>query len=247
MPVRIFRHYLHLPILLLALAEGAAFFGAPYVAAYLLFEHDFWLRYVNAEEMWLKALMFAAAMSIGMMAMGLYSAQQRARILGVLLRIMAAALAGAAVAGLLFYLVPEKLHLGRGLWAYSIVVAVAAAMVVRVLFSHLVGEDIFKRRPELRSRAEAERLLAEADENDAIGRMMVGQWARLEVPLSSVYNLRRVASLLHGLAVRDALSPEALAGLGAEDWAGLLRFAARAAAITCSRAGAEPPYAAELA
>ncbi|MCM1972788.1 MULTISPECIES: carbohydrate kinase [unclassified Streptomyces] len=55
------------------------------------------------------------------------------------------------------------------------------------------------------------------------------------------------AALLHGLAVRDALSPEALAGLGAEDWAGLLRFAARAAAITCSRAGAEPPYAAELA
>ncbi|MDL2076838.1 carbohydrate kinase [Streptomyces sp. GXMU-J15] len=55
------------------------------------------------------------------------------------------------------------------------------------------------------------------------------------------------AALLHGLAVRDALSPEALAGLGAEDWAGLLRFAARAAAVTCSRAGAEPPYAAELA
>ncbi|GLW48004.1 fructokinase [Streptomyces sp. NBRC 14336] len=55
------------------------------------------------------------------------------------------------------------------------------------------------------------------------------------------------AALLHGLAVRDARSPDALAGLGAEDWTGLLRFAARAAAITCSRAGAEPPYAAELA
>ncbi|MEV7075639.1 carbohydrate kinase [Streptomyces sp. NPDC093990] len=54
------------------------------------------------------------------------------------------------------------------------------------------------------------------------------------------------AALLHGLAGLDALSPEALADLGAEDWTRLLRFAARAAAITCSRAGAQPPYASEL-
>ncbi|MFI9765415.1 carbohydrate kinase [Streptomyces sp. NPDC052415] len=54
------------------------------------------------------------------------------------------------------------------------------------------------------------------------------------------------AALLHGLAVRDALSPHAVARLGADDWTALLRFAARAAAITCSRAGAEPPYASEL-
>ncbi|MGX1129791.1 fructokinase [Streptomyces glaucescens] len=54
------------------------------------------------------------------------------------------------------------------------------------------------------------------------------------------------AALLHGLAARDALTAEALAGLGADGWTRLLRFAARAAAITCSRAGAEPPYAREL-
>ncbi|MCF3133479.1 carbohydrate kinase family protein [Streptomyces olivochromogenes] len=54
------------------------------------------------------------------------------------------------------------------------------------------------------------------------------------------------AALLHGLSAQDALSPEALAGLGADGWTRLLRFAARAAAITCSRAGAEPPFAAEL-
>ncbi|MEU5538710.1 carbohydrate kinase [Streptomyces sp. NPDC020362] len=54
------------------------------------------------------------------------------------------------------------------------------------------------------------------------------------------------AALLHGLSAQDALTPEALAALGADGWRRLLRFAARAAAITCSRAGAEPPYAAEL-
>ncbi|MFF0850395.1 carbohydrate kinase [Streptomyces sp. NPDC003280] len=54
------------------------------------------------------------------------------------------------------------------------------------------------------------------------------------------------AALLHGLAAQDALSPRALAVLGPDGWRRLLRFAARAAAITCSRAGAEPPFAAEL-
>ncbi|MGD6751268.1 carbohydrate kinase family protein [Streptomyces sp. BH105] len=55
------------------------------------------------------------------------------------------------------------------------------------------------------------------------------------------------AALLHGLSRLDALSPAAIAGLDGEDWSRLLGFAARAAAVTCSRAGAEPPYATELA
>ncbi|WRZ93573.1 carbohydrate kinase [Streptomyces sp. NBC_01007] len=54
------------------------------------------------------------------------------------------------------------------------------------------------------------------------------------------------AALLHGLAAQNALSPAALAELDPQGWTELLRFAARAAAITCSRAGAEPPYAREL-
>ncbi|MGW7609807.1 carbohydrate kinase family protein [Streptomyces sp. NPDC054766] len=54
------------------------------------------------------------------------------------------------------------------------------------------------------------------------------------------------AALLHGLAAQNVLSPAALAELDPQGWTDLLRFAARAAAITCSRAGAEPPYAREL-
>ncbi|MER5768440.1 carbohydrate kinase [Streptomyces sp. NPDC001985] len=54
------------------------------------------------------------------------------------------------------------------------------------------------------------------------------------------------AALLHGLAARDALSAPGLAALGETAWRDLLGFAARASAITCSRPGAEPPYADEL-
>ncbi|TGB15279.1 carbohydrate kinase [Streptomyces sp. MZ04] len=55
------------------------------------------------------------------------------------------------------------------------------------------------------------------------------------------------AALLHGLSLRNALSTPGLAALGADGWGEVLRLAARAAAITVSRAGAEPPHAAELA
>ncbi|WP_405678598.1 carbohydrate kinase [Streptomyces sp. NBC_01511] len=54
------------------------------------------------------------------------------------------------------------------------------------------------------------------------------------------------AALLHQLAVRDALSERALDALGAGSWRDVLGFAARAAAVTCSRTGAEPPYEAEV-
>ncbi|GAA4763403.1 carbohydrate kinase [Streptomyces sanyensis] len=54
------------------------------------------------------------------------------------------------------------------------------------------------------------------------------------------------AALLHALAERGALRPGALGALTRGDWREVLAFAARAAALTCSRRGAEPPYAGEV-
>jgi fructokinase len=54
------------------------------------------------------------------------------------------------------------------------------------------------------------------------------------------------AALLHALSERDLLSADAVAGLDGGTWREILGLAARAAALTCSRAGAEPPYAHEL-
>jgi len=48
---------------------------------------------------------------------------------------------------------------------------------------------------------------------------------------------------LHG---NGALSRDAVRGMDAPRWRAALSFAAAAAAVTCCRAGAEPPYAAEL-
>ncbi|GAA1262537.1 carbohydrate kinase [Saccharothrix xinjiangensis] len=53
-------------------------------------------------------------------------------------------------------------------------------------------------------------------------------------------------ALLAWLHHHDALSTEAVRGLDGERWRAALAFAGAAAAITCSRAGAEPPFRAEL-
>ncbi len=54
-------------------------------------------------------------------------------------------------------------------------------------------------------------------------------------------------ALLAWLYTKDIRTVEQLHGLTANDWREALRFAGAAAAITVSRAGAEPPFAAELA
>lgn len=55
------------------------------------------------------------------------------------------------------------------------------------------------------------------------------------------------AALLAWLHEHAAPGPEALRALGPAAWTGALRFAAAAAAMTCSRPGGESPFAAELA
>lgn len=54
------------------------------------------------------------------------------------------------------------------------------------------------------------------------------------------------AALLHRLAAHDALSVPAASALDGSAWHDILGFAAKAAAITCSRPGAQPPFASEI-
>jgi fructokinase len=53
-------------------------------------------------------------------------------------------------------------------------------------------------------------------------------------------------ALLYWLQQAGIGSTDALRAVGTDEWRKALNFAARAAAVTVSRAGAEPPYAAEL-
>ena len=53
-------------------------------------------------------------------------------------------------------------------------------------------------------------------------------------------------ALLYWLHKAGVSTPDELRAVRPDVWRGALEFAARAASVTVSRAGAEPPYAAEL-
>lgn len=136
--------------------------------------------------------------------------------------------------------------------------AVVAQMVA---MSHLVkvsDEDLGLLYPAETPEQVASRWLAQGPALVAVtrGRHGASAWtraARADEPSPETRVIDTVgagdtfqAALLTWLDEHDALTPDALPKLDAEALRGLLRFAARAAAITCSRRGADMPRRAEL-
>jgi sugar transferase (PEP-CTERM system associated) len=142
--IRIFQHYWHLNLALLAVIEGVIFFLSPYAAATLRFNSR-----ALAEEMLgpmlPRGLVFAGVLFVSMAAMGLYNSRQRSRLAGLIARVAASVLGGGMFITILFYIFPT-LHIGRGALLLSLAIAFGGSVVARVVFDTLVDEEIFKRR-----------------------------------------------------------------------------------------------------
>ena len=149
MRIRVFGHYVYASIAVLAILEALVFFGAVYGAALLRFHGS--LRFLPDPgpdldgALWPRALLFSAVTVMCLLAFGLYSARQRARLLGIALRILLAVLMAFLVASALFYLIPN-LWIGRGVVGLAALGAFVGIAVSRSIFSRVVDEDVFKRR-----------------------------------------------------------------------------------------------------
>jgi sugar transferase (PEP-CTERM system associated) len=142
---RIFRLYLKVPIVLLALIEGSLFVYAPYLAAALRFGPSAADRATPTGNLLPTALLFAFFAVMALFAMGLYTIRQRSGTAGTVLRVVAGLLVAAALSALVYYVVPN-LAIGRGMLALTTFISVASSMVARLLFERIVDQDLFKRR-----------------------------------------------------------------------------------------------------
>jgi sugar transferase (PEP-CTERM system associated) len=145
--VRIFGHYVSLPLLLLMLAEAIAHAGAVYLAAALRFLG--FIFEVNIEgapaSLFPRALLYAGVMLGIMTAFGLYGASLHKKDREYHARFLASFPAGAIVMAIIFYVIPASV-LGRGLMALSLLFSFVLTAVAREVFFHVVGHEALKRR-----------------------------------------------------------------------------------------------------
>jgi sugar transferase (PEP-CTERM system associated) len=143
--IRIFNNYQNLPIVILAVVETLLILVAPLIVETLFFDQTF----AQLQKSWFvllpKVLAFVASCGIALTAMGLYSARQRARTLGLILRALVAHVLALVILAILSFFVhalqPEP---GQALaWA---AMSLALVIVARVVEGALIDEDAFKRR-----------------------------------------------------------------------------------------------------
>ena len=133
------------PLLCLALIEASVSFASPFLAALIRIRNDAYSLEQHIGVMWPRATAFAILVILSFVALGLYSARQRARPAGILNRLILAMVIAGAVTMLLFHVAPS-LFLERDILGISIITAFTGCGAVRVTASRLHHENIFKRR-----------------------------------------------------------------------------------------------------
>jgi sugar transferase (PEP-CTERM system associated) len=145
MSIRVSGQHLPAALLFLVSLEAALFFLDLVGAGLARFNLDVSAAQRFQGVLWPRAMLFSAMMVTSLLAFGLYSARQRARGAGLLVRFTAAISAGVAGTAVFFFLVPD-LWIGRGVLGLATIGAAVAVLGVRVGFRHVSDGAVFKRR-----------------------------------------------------------------------------------------------------
>lgn len=143
--IRIFRHYLRLPFLVLGLVEAGAFLVAFYAGVYLRFSDQPAAIDESVGPLLPRGIIFSLVLVVALVAVGLYQARLREGRTGIVLREIAGFALGGAGLALIFYLFPT-VFTGRGALALALLLAFIASVVLRLFFYRTVDVETLKRR-----------------------------------------------------------------------------------------------------
>jgi len=139
--VRIFRHYVPVQLLLLAMIEAGIFFGAMYLGVALRFGNDV----QEILPIYPRAIAFAGVMLLSMTAFGLYIRETPQGNWAYYARFMASFLLSWVVMALIFYIAPG-LFLGRGAFALAFFLGFVGTAATRLVFFRVVDQEALLRR-----------------------------------------------------------------------------------------------------
>lgn len=148
MSIRIFRHYVSFPLLLLVLAETIIHIGAVYAAGtvrYMEFQYQLSTADGQIISVLPRAALYALVMLLVMTMFGLYGSQLRNDRQEYRMRFLASFPAAALAMVIIFYAIPES-FLGRGIMALSLLFSFVGTHFARALLFRLMGHDALKRR-----------------------------------------------------------------------------------------------------
>lgn len=145
--IRIFKHYVHFPFIILGLLESLAFIAAVFVAVptrIAIGDISYNFQYI---ELLPSAIAYSYTLLICMNAMGVYQAKLKEGVTGMAIRTLVAFAIGSMIFPIFYYISSDIFGV---IWRSVLVIATVYALlflvVVRVLFYGLVGEEIFKRK-----------------------------------------------------------------------------------------------------
>lgn len=143
MSIRIFRHYIQLPVVLLILLEAA-------LAAFALHAAGGWvLPWVTGEASPAlsveELLLFAAMLMLAQAAMGLHNSRLRAGPIGICLRLALAAVAAFFALAILAWMLPAY-QLSPLRYVIALLLAIVGNFLLRFALARFLPAELFKRR-----------------------------------------------------------------------------------------------------
>lgn len=139
--IRIFRHYIHAPLIYLSIVEGLLAMAAAYLGYFTRHE-----TFPPLIEYLPPASVFALVVIFSMIAMGVHESRIREGMVGMSLRsAVGIFLLGTAAVAVLFFLFPA-VSMGRGELLFSALEAFVIIIVFRWAYFSLINEESLKRR-----------------------------------------------------------------------------------------------------
>jgi sugar transferase (PEP-CTERM system associated) len=137
--------HVRLPLVLLAIVEGAILFLAPYVVAWMGWGSFPGELGTSAHPILAGSVIFAIFGLVCLMAVGLYSTRQRNNAASRAVRVIIAYASATALSAFLYYLLPE-IGIGRRTLVVAAGLAVLGSLALRLIGVRLLDEQLFKRR-----------------------------------------------------------------------------------------------------